>query len=247
MDNDNKTNGNMITIPLQSDSKYDNDIEGNLAIPKGSKGLVIFAHGSGSGRHSPRNQFIFQVLNNDGVSTLLLDLLTEEEEKVDAVTREHRFNVELLADRLISVTEWVVKQENTRSMMLGYFGASTWAAAALIAADRQPDNVISAIVSRGGRVDLSSKYASLQNIKCPTLFMVGEKDSQVTEWNQRILNTRLENVEKKKMIVIQGGGHLFEEDGKLEEVARNASGWFRCYFQIKEHEVSGQNKVCNQV
>jgi putative phosphoribosyl transferase len=245
MDNDNKTNENMITIPLTKGSKH-YQIEGDLRIPKGSRGLVIFAHGSGSGRHSPRNQFVSKVLNNDGVSTLLLDLLTEEEEKVDVVTREHRFDVELLADRLIFATEWIVKQENTRSMILGYFGASTGAAAALIAADRQPDN-ISAIVSRGGRVDLSVKYASLQNIKCPTLFMVGEKDSQVTEWNQRILNTHLENVEKKKMIVIQGAGHLFEEDGKLEEVARKASGWFRCYFQIKEHEVSGQNKAGNQV
>jgi putative phosphoribosyl transferase len=148
MDNDNKTNKNMITIPLNKGSKHYQI--GDLRIPKGSRGLVIFAHGSGSGRHSPRNQFVSQVLNNDGVSTLLLDLLTEEEEKVDVVTREHRFDVELLADRLISVTEWIVKQENTRSMILGYFGASTGAAAALIAADRQPDNVISAIVSRGG-------------------------------------------------------------------------------------------------
>ena len=245
MDNDNKTNRNMISIPLTKDSKH-YQIEGDLTIPKGSRWLVIFAHGSGSGRHSPRNQFVSQVLNNDGVSTLLLDLLTEEEEKVDAVTREHRFNVELLADRLISVTQWIIKQESTRSMVLGYFGVSTGAAAALIAADRQPDS-ISAIVSRGGRVDLSSKYASLQNIKCPTLFIVGEKDPQVTEWNQRILDTRLENVEKKKMVVIQGASHLFEEDGKLEEVARKASGWFRCYFQIKEHETNGQNKAGNQV
>jgi putative phosphoribosyl transferase len=235
----------MITIPLSIDPTH-YKIQGDLRIPQGSRELVIFAHGSGSGIHSPRNQFVSQVLNNDGVSTLLLDLLTEEEEKVDAVTREHRFNVELLADRLISVTEWIIKQENTRSMILGYFGASTGAAAALIAADRQPDNV-SAIVSRGGRVDLASKYTSLQNIKCPTLFIVGENDIQVTEWNQRTLNTRLENVEKKKMIVISGASHLFEEDGKLEEVARKASGWFRCYFQIKEHEMSGQNKSGSQI
>jgi putative phosphoribosyl transferase len=235
----------MITIPLSIDSTH-YKIQGDLRIPKGSSELVIFAHGSGSGIHSPRNQFVSQVLNNDGVSTLLLDLLTEEEEKVDVVTREHRFNVELLADRLISVTEWIIRQENTRSMILGYFGASTGAAAALIAADRQPDNV-SAIVSRGGRVDLASKYTSLQNIRCPTLFIVGEKDFQVTEWNQRTLNTHLENVEKKKMIVISGASHLFEEDGKLEEVARKASGWFRCYFQIKEHETSGQNKSGSQI
>ena len=167
MDNDNKTNGNMISIPLNKESKH-RQIEGELRIPKGSKGLVIFAHGSGSGRHSPRNQFVSQVLNNDGVSTLLLDLLTEEEEKVDAVTREHRFNVELLANRLISATEWIIKQENTKNMILGYFGASTGAAAALIAADRQPDN-ISAIVSRGGRVDLSSKCCLSSKYKMPNL------------------------------------------------------------------------------
>jgi dienelactone hydrolase len=235
----------MVTIPLSKDSKH-YWIEGDLRIPEGSRGLVIFAHGSGSGRHSPRNQLVSQVLNNDGVSTLLLDLLTEEEEKVDVVTREHRFNVELLTDRLTSVTEWVIKQENTKNMILGYFGASTGASAALIAADRQPDN-ISAIVCRGGRVDLSTKYTSLQNIKCPTLLIVGEKDSNVAEWNQRILNTRLEKVEKKKMVVIQGAGHLFEEYGKLEEVAKKASGWFRCYFQIKEHEMNGQNKEDNRV
>jgi dienelactone hydrolase len=235
----------MVTIPLKKDSKH-YQIEGDLKIPRGSRGLVIFAHGSGSGRHSPRNQFVSQVINNDGVSTLLLDLLTEEEEKVDVVTREHRFNVELLADRLTSVTEWVTKQENTKNMILGYFGASTGAAAALIAADRQPDN-ISAIVCRGGRVDLSTRYSSLQNIECPTLLIVGEKDSDVAEWNQRILNTRLEKVEKKKMVVIQGASHLFEEYGKLEEVAKKASGWFKCYFQIKEHEMNGQNKEDNQV
>lgn len=234
----------MVTIPLNKGSKHYR-IEGDLRIPPGSRGLAIFAHGSGSGRHSPRNQFVSGVLNNDGVSTLLVDLLTEEEEKVDAVTREHRFNVELLADRLTVVTEWVIKQENTKNMILGYFGASTGAAAALIAADRQPDN-ISAIVSRGGRVDLSAKYTSLQNIKCPTLFIVGEKDPHVAEWNQQILNTRLEKVEKKKMVVIRGASHLFEEAGKLDEVAKKASGWFRCYFQIKEHEMDGQSKEDNQ-
>lgn len=240
MDIDYKIKETMITIPLSKDSE-NNNIEGSLTIPKGSKGLIIFAHGSGSGRHSPRNQYVSKVLNNDGVSTLLLDLLTEEEEKVDVLTREYRFNIELLANRLTSVTDWLIKQENTGNMILGYFGASTGAAAALIAADKRPEN-ISAIVSRGGRVDLSSKYTSLKSVDCPTLFIVGENDSQVIEWTQQILDNHLEKVAKKKMIIITGAGHLFEEPGKLEEVAKKASGWFRCYFQIKEHEANSQNK-----
>jgi putative phosphoribosyl transferase len=224
-----------IRIPIRQDSKkyY---IESILTIPKDSKGLVIFVHGSGSGRYSHRNQYVSKVLNKDGVSTLLLDLLTETEEKTDDLTREYRFNIELLADRLISVTDWLIEQGNIRNMILGYFGASTGAAAALIAADKRPKN-ISAIVSRGGRVDLSYRYVSLKNIICPTLFIVGEKDIQIIEWNRQVLDNYLENVAKKKMVIIQGASHLFEESGKLEEVAKKASGWFRCYFQIKEHNM----------
>jgi len=231
-----KINENSIIIPIKEDSN-DSKIEGNLTVPKDSKGLVIFAHGSGSGRHSPRNQYVAEVLNNDGVATLLLDLLTEEEEKVDVLTGEYRFNIDLLADRLISVTDWILKQENTKKMILGYFGASTGAAATLIAADKQPDN-ISAIVSRGGRVDLSSKYSSLNSVNCPTLFIVGEKDKQIIEFNKKVLDTHLEKVEKKKIVIIPGASHLFEEQGKLEEVAKKASGWFRCYFQIKEQQMN---------
>jgi putative phosphoribosyl transferase len=224
-----------IRIPIRQDSKkyY---IESILTIPKDSKGLVIFVHGSGSGRYSHRNQYVSKVLNKDGVSTLLLDLLTETEEKTDDLTREYRFNIELLADRLISVTDWLIEQGNIRNMILGYFGASTGAAAALIAADKRPKN-ISAIVSRGGRVDLSYRYVSLKNIICPTLFIVGEKDIQIIEWNRQVLDNYLENVAKKKMVIIQGASHLFEESGKLEEVAKKASGWFRCYFQIKEQNM----------
>lgn len=228
-----KINENAIEISIRENSK-DSKIEGNLAMPKDSRGLVIFAHGSGSGRHSPRNQYVSEILNNDGVSTLLLDLLTEEEEKVDSLTREHRFNIELLANRLTSVTDWLLKQENTKEKLLGYFGASTGAAAALIAADKRPDN-ISAIVSRGGRVDLSLKYSTLKSVNCPTLFIVGEKDKQVVELNKQVLDDHLEKVKNKKIVIIPGASHLFEEQGKLEEVAKKASGWFRCYFQIKEH------------
>jgi dienelactone hydrolase len=236
---DYKTNKNAIKISISEDSK-ESKIEGNLTIPKDSKGLVVFAHGSGSGRHSPRNQYVAEVLNNDGVSTLLLDLLTEEEEKVDNLTGEYRFNIELLADRLISVTDWLLKQENTKKMILGYFGASTGAAAALIAADKRPDN-ISAIVSRGGRVDLSFKYSPLRSVNCPTLFIVGEEDKQIIELNKKVLDTHLEKVEKKKIVIIPGASHLFEEQGKLEEVAKKSSGWFRCYFQIKEHDTNNKN------
>jgi putative phosphoribosyl transferase len=227
-------------IPIVKDPKTSN-IEGNLRIPENSKGIVIFAHGSGSGRYSPRNQYVAKVLNDDGLATLLVDLLTEEEEKIDILTKEYRFDIELLAHRLLAVTEWLTKQDNTRNMILGYFGASTGAAAALIAADKKPENV-SAIVSRGGRVDLSYKHTSLKSINCPTLFIVGEKDNQVIELNQQVLDRYLVNVLKKKIIVISGASHLFEETGKIEEVAKKASGWFRCYFQIKEHETNSQKE-----
>ena len=234
----NKINENAIEISIRENAK-DSKIQGNLAIPKDSRGLVIFAHGSSSGRHSPRNQYVAETLNNDGVSTLLLDLLTDEEEKVDSLTREHRFNIELLANRLTYVTDWLLEQENTKEKILGYFGASTGAAAALISADRRPDN-ISAIVSRGGRADLSLKYSALKSVNCPTLFIVGEKDKQVIELNKKVLDDHLEKVKNKKLVIIPGAGHLFEEQGKLEDVAKKSSGWFRCYFQIKEHIMKNQ-------
>lgn len=213
-----------------------NIIEGVLTIPTDSRWMVIFAHGSGSGRSSPRNQYVASILNNDGISTLLVDLLTKEEEKIDDITREFRFNIELLAKRLITVTDWLLQQEHTKNMIMGYFGASTGAAAALIAADKMHDN-IGAIVTRGGRVDLASKYTSLKQINCPTLLIVGEKDTVVIDWNKQVLEKQLENVKNKKMIIIPDASHLFEETGKLEEVARKASGWFRCYFQIKSHSL----------
>ena len=235
MNSDDKIEKKSITISLNKNNHIYN-IQGDLIIPKDSKELVIFAHGSGSGRYSPRNQYVANVLNNYGISTLLLDLLTDDEEKVDNITREYRFDIELLSNRLISITDWLLEQENTKDKILGYFGASTGAAAALIAADKRSEN-ISAIVSRGGRVDLASKYTSLRKIICPILLIVGENDDKVIEINQYILNNYLENVEKKKMIIIPGASHLFEEHGKLEEVAEKASGWFRCYFQIKEHNL----------
>jgi len=228
-------NGSLVKIPIDKESREEK-IEGNLTIPKSSKSLVIFAHGSGSSRFSPRNQYVASVLNKDGVSTLLIDLLTEREEKKDVITKEYRFNIPLLSERLIAVTDWIGNQDNQFNFFantLGYFGSSTGSAAALIAADKRYEN-ISAIVSRGGRVDLASKYSSLRQIKCPTLFLVGEYDYSVIEWNQNMIDKQLINVEKKKIVIISQSSHLFEEPGKLEEVAKCASGWFRCYFQIKE-------------
>jgi putative phosphoribosyl transferase len=238
-------NENIVNIPI--DKELREKIQGILTIPKSSKSLVIFAHGSGSGRYSPRNQYVSGVLHNDGISTLLVDLLTEGEERKDFVTKEHRFNIPLLGDRLITVTDWVLNQNNQLNNLnktVGYFGASTGSAAALIAADKRYRD-ISAIVSRGGRVDLALKYTSLRQIKCPTLFLVGENDPHVIEWNRQIIDKQLINVDKKRLIIIPQSSHLFEEPGKLEEVAKYASGWFRCYFQIKEK--TDTNKTKNEV
>jgi dienelactone hydrolase len=235
-------NGKVVRIPLDKESGEEK-IEGNLTIAKSSKSLVIFAHGSGSSRFSPRNQYVSSILNNDGVSTLLIDLLTQREEKKDVITKEYRFNILLLSERLIAVTDWVRNQDNQFNIFnntLGYFGSSTGSAAALIAADKRYEN-ISAIVSRGGRVDLASKYTTLIQIKCPTLFLVGENDNSVIEWNRNVITKQLVNVEKKKLVIIPQASHLFEEPGKLEEVAKYASGWFRCYFQIKEKSNNNNN------
>jgi putative phosphoribosyl transferase len=213
-------------------------LEGNLIIPKGAEGIVIFAHGSGSSRHSPRNQYVAEVLNNAGLATLLTDLLTKEEDEVDIKTREYRFNIDLLSKRLVAVTDWIKQNPETQDLFVGYFGASTGAAAALVAAAER-SNIISAIVSRGGRPDLAGSDA-LQNVQAPTLFIVGEKDIQVIEMNNNAMN-QLQKVERKKLKIVPGATHLFEETGTLEEVARLARGWFQCYFLIRKH--SQQHKT----
>src|SRR5919112_3592196 len=152
-----------ITIPIEN--QVESYLKGNMISIKDSKGLVIFAHGSGSSMMSPRNQYVSEVLNNDGLSTLLLDLLTTEEDKIDTLTKKYRFDINLLSSRLLQVTDWLLKQENTKNMVLGYFGASTGAAAALIAADKRSENV-SAVVTRGGRVDLAIEFTHLKEIAC---------------------------------------------------------------------------------
>jgi putative phosphoribosyl transferase len=207
-------------------------LEGNLIIPKAAEGIVVFAHGSGSSRHSPRNQYVAQVLNDSGLATLLTDLLTREEEKIDDKTRQHRFNIDLLAKRLVAITDWITQNPDIQRLFVGYFGASTGAAAALVAAAQRP-GIVTAIVSRGGRPDLAGSQA-LRNVQAPTLFIVGAKDIQVIDMNESAMR-QLDKVEKKKLKIVPGATHLFEEPGTLEEVARLAKGWFQCYFLIKKH------------
>ena len=196
------------------------NIQGNLAVPSGAKGAVLFAHGSGSGRFSPRNQYVAKMLNKAGIATFLIDLLTQEEEDIDVATAEYRFDIELLAKRLIDATEWLTMRQGTRNLKIGYFGASTGAAAALIAAAKLPQH-IKAVVSRGGRPDLAMEY--IPNVRAPTLFIVGGDDYEVIELNR----TAMKNFPVEyKLEIVHGATHLFEEAGKLEEVANLATKWF---------------------
>ena len=199
-------------------------IEGYLMIPQGAKGIVIFAHGSGSGRFSPRNQYVAKVLNGVGIGTLLIDLLTRKEEEIDATTGKFRFDIGLLAQRLEDTTEWLKKNPATRSLALGYFGASTGAAAALIAATMYPKD-IRTVVSRGGRPDLAMQH--LQKVKVPTLFIVGGKDTVVIELNKKAME---QVPAEKKLEIIPDATHLFEEPGKLEKVAKISADWFLAHF-----------------
>ena len=197
-------------------------LEGNLIIPDGAPGLVLFAHGSGSSRFSPRNRAVAQTLREEaGIGTLLFDLLTSEEDKIDKRTRELRFDIPLLAERLVGATDWVLEQEETPGLKLGYFGSSTGAAAALIGATRRPDD-ISAVVSRGGRVDLAGD--ALPEVDSPTLMIVGGRDTPVIRMNKEAMAQMEAEVELE---IIEGATHLFEEPGALEEVAGLAAGWFK--------------------
>ncbi len=212
--------GSDIQIPIDSIT-----LEGNLIIPEGAKGIVIFAHGSGSSRHSSRNQYVARELQKKGLGTLLFDLLTAEEERIDMVTAHLRFDIDLLANRLIDVTKWLLSNPDTKELNIGYFGASTGAAAALIAA-KEHSNVIKAVVSRGGRPDLAEK--ALSHVKAPTLLIVGGEDYQVIEMNQWALD-RL-TLKEKQLKIVPGATHLFEEPGTLEEVAYLAGEWFKKYL-----------------
>jgi putative phosphoribosyl transferase len=195
-------------------------IVGIMTVPRDARGAVIFAHGSGSGRLSPRNQFVAEHLQQTGLATLLVDLLTVEEEHRDQFTGEHRFDIRLLADRLDNATDWLGTNFSQHQFRIGYFGASTGAAAALVAAARRDD--ISAVVSRGGRPDLAGQ--SLEQVEAATLLIVGARDGVVVELNDEAFG-RLHLASDKRLAIVPGATHLFEEPGKLEEVSRLASDW----------------------
>ena len=205
----------LVHIPINSLK-----LEGSLALPKQSLGIVVFAHGSGSSRFSPRNNFVARALREAGLGTLLMDLLTEEEDAV----YETRFNINLLTKRLLLATRWLQEQPVAKNVMLGYFGASTGAAAALKAAAAKGSK-IGAVVSRGGRPDLAEE--ALASVQSPTLLIVGGNDHLVIKLNR---DAYAELKGKKKLVIVPGATHLFEEPGALEEVARLATDWFKQYL-----------------
>jgi pimeloyl-ACP methyl ester carboxylesterase len=195
-------------------------LDGNLTLPEESLAVVLFAHGSGSSRHSPRNRYVARLLNEVKLATLLIDLLTLHEEVIDARTAQLRFDIDLLAERLVDATDWLTQFPDTKHLRIGYFGASTGAAAALAAAAIRPD-VVGAVVSRGGRPDLAG--AALMHVQAPTLLIVGENDGQVIQLNREAL-TRLRC--EKQLVIVPGATHFFEEPGALDQVARLARDWF---------------------
>lgn len=205
-------------LNIQADSAI---LEGELTIPKNALGLVLFAHGSGSGRFSPRNNYVAKILQENNLATFLVDLLT----KIEDLDYDYRFNIDLLAHRLSSITKQLVESGETKNLKIGYFGASTGAAAAIKAAVEEENN-ISAIVSRGGRVDLAEK--ELSQLKMPIMLIVGEKDDFVVEVNKDALK-KIKFI--KTLSVIPEATHLFEEPGALEKVAQQASQWFLTYLK----------------
>jgi dienelactone hydrolase len=213
------------------------NLEGNLAIPEGAYGVVLFAHGSGSSRHSPRNRFVAGTLREAGLATLLIDLLTRREEAEDAYTGHLRFNIGLLAQRLVAATDWLLQDPDTASLAIGYFGASTGAAAALVAAAERAQ-AIHAVVSRGGRPDLAD--SALPRVQAPTLLIVGGRDTPVIAMNREAL-AKLGAAEKQ-LVIVPGATHLFEEPGALEEVARLAADWFRCCLKQPSPTPAGSSR-----
>ena len=206
-------------------------IDGVVTIPPEATGMVIFAHGSGSSRHSPRNKFVAETLQQAGLATLLIDLLTPGEERRDRVTTEHRFDIRLLANRLIHATDWVNEIYPDRGFHLGYFGASTGAAAALVAAAVRDDIV--AVVSRGGRPDMAGR--ALEQVRAATLLVVGGWDDVVIDLNDDAF-LRLQSAAHKRIQIIPHATHLFEEPGALEQVAELASEWFARFLDPDRRE-----------
>jgi putative phosphoribosyl transferase len=214
-----KTEDRLVQVPVGRVT-----LEGNLSLPARAGGVVLFAHGSGSSRHSPRNRHVAKMLNDANLATLLVDLLTAEEEAVDSRTALLRFDIGLLTERLIGATDWLTEHPDTRHLRIGYFGASTGAAAALVAAAERPD-VVGAVVSRGGRPDLAGP--ALARVRAPTLLIVGGYDLQVIQLNRAAFaQLRCE----KQLVIVPGATHLFEEPGTLDEVARLAREWFEQYL-----------------
>lgn len=201
------------------------ELRGDLIMPEHATGLVLFAHGSGSSRLSPRNQFVARALNEVGLATVLTDLLTPQEEQVDQRTRHLRFDIQLLSDRLVDIIDWLVINENTEGLKIGLFGASTGAAAAIVAAARR-NKFVSAVVSRGGRPDLAAE--ALAELEAPTLLIVGGADVDVLELNRRALAMVPGT---KQLAIVSGATHLFEEPGTLEQVAIQAQTWFAKYLK----------------
>jgi putative phosphoribosyl transferase len=210
-------------------------LEGNFTLPQDAPGVVLFAHGSGSGRHSPRNRHVAELLNESKLATLLVDLLTAEEEAIDMHTAHLRFDINLLAERLVGATDWLAREAATSRLPIGYFGASTGAAAALVAATKR-EKLISAVVSRGGRPDLAGRY--LAQVQAPTLLIVGGNDPLVLELNRAALKElRCE----KHVEIVPGASHLFEEPGSLDEVARLAREWFESHFSASWRKFAFSN------
>jgi putative phosphoribosyl transferase len=196
-------------------------LEGDLALPAGTSRVVLFAHGSGSSRKSVRNRYVATILNEAGLGTLLFDLLTPTEEAIDVRTAELRFDIELLARRLIGATDWLAADVQTRDLELGYFGASTGAAAAIVAAAERP-RIVAAVVSRGGRPDLAA--AALGRVEAPTLLIVGDRDEEVVRLNEVALASLKAESELQ---LVPGATHLFEEPGALDHLAMLAIDWFQ--------------------
>ena len=199
-------------------------LEGNLTLPEEAQAIVLFAHGSGSSRHSPRNRYVARVLNEAKLATLLIDLLTLHEEVIDTRTAHLRFDIDLLAERLVDATDWLTQFPDTKHLPIGYFGTSTGAAATLAAAAVRPD-VVGAVVSRGGRPDLAG--STLPRVRAPTLLIVGGDDGQVIELNRAAL---AQLCCEKQLVIVPAATHLFEEPGALDEVARLARDWFQRYL-----------------
>ncbi len=208
-----------VTIPIGNVA-----LEGDLAIPEDAKGIVVFAHGSGSSRHSSRNRFVAEFLRHAGLGTLLFDLLTAAEEQVDSRTGHLRFDIGLLADRLVGAMNWLENDHEARGLSIGLFGASTGGGAALVAAARHPEKV-GAVVSRGGRPDLAG--AELPRVRAPTLLIVGSRDEPVIRLNEEAMRRMVAPVELE---IVSGATHLFEEPGTLEQVAALARSWFMRYL-----------------